>query len=494
MNKKLLILLIVFSVGNIFAQKIISIETGRISLSVKYPPPDTVGPILKLFSPVPNPIENLPVYVNTPEIVFEGKCIERTKDIVQIAINDSTLGNFSKKGFQIKYPLKEGKHDYHFKLTDMKGNERDTLVTISYEPNGDFSPPEIYILDSVETRGLKIVKIGEKSVTPYQREEYINGILIDTSGIYGLWINGEKVSFDSNYAFSYHCNPSEKIYKIKAMDNRGNIATKNVEIVPEPEKIYVKVKRQEQRIQGLPFEVSDKNYYALIIGIQDYEDINIPSLDHPIEDATKLAQTLKDYYMFAPENIVLLKNPTRREIIKKLKELREKLTDKDNLLVFYAGHGYWDQDLQQGFWLPRDASLEDDSQWLSNGRIRDYIRGIKTKHTLLIADACFSGGIFKSREVKLEAPLSVVEMYKAVSRRAITSGTLKEVPDKSVFVQYLIKRLKENTNRFLTSEKLYYDIKEAVINNSPIAQTPEYGVIYQAGDEGGGSFIFIRKD
>jgi hypothetical protein len=75
----------------------------------------------------------------------------------------------------------------------------------------------------------------------------------------------------------------------------------------------------------------------------------------------------------------------------------------------------------------------------------------------------------------------------------MTSGTLTAVPDESVFVSYLIQRLADNKNKYLPAENLYYNIKDAVINNSPTNQTPQYGVISQAGDEGGGTFIFIRK-
>ena len=75
----------------------------------------------------------------------------------------------------------------------------------------------------------------------------------------------------------------------------------------------------------------------------------------------------------------------------------------------------------------------------------------------------------------------------------MTSGALKTVPDKSVFVEYLVKRLKENTEKFLASQKLYISLKDAVINNSPSRQTPLYGIIQETGDEGIGDFIFVKK-
>ena len=72
----------------------------------------------------------------------------------------------------------------------------------------------------------------------------------------------------------------------------------------------------------------------------------------------------------------------------------------------------------------------------------------------------------------------------------MTSGTLKEVPDQSVFVKYLIRELKENESRLLPSETLFANFKTAVLNNSP--NVPQYGTIQNVGDEGG-DFIFVRN-
>lgn len=132
------------------------------------------------------------------------------------------------------------------------------------------------------------------------------------------------------------------------------------------------------------------------------------------------------------------------------------------------------------------------AQWVSNSTIRDFIRGINTKHTLLITDACFSGGIFKTRAAFKESSVAIQKLYTIPSRKAITSGTLNEVPDRSVFVEFLLKRLSNNSKKYLSSEKLFSSFRQAVINNSPVNQIPQFGEIREAGDEGG-DFIFMHK-
>ena len=86
--------------------------------------------------------------------------------------------------------------------------------------------------------------------------------------------------------------------------------------------------------------------------------------------------------------------------------------------------------------------------------------------------------------------IAIQRLYDLPSRKAMTSGTLKEVPDKSVFVEYLAKRLEENLKKYLPSEQLFFSFKPAVLNNSD--NVPQFGIIKNAGDEGG-DFIFIRR-
>ncbi len=235
----------------------------------------------------------------------------------------------------------------------------------------------------------------------------------------------------------------------------------------------------------------ENTYHALLIGVEDYKHSSVPRLQYPVGDAEDLAQVLEAHYAFESEDITILRNPTRNELIESLDRLRKKVTEKDNLLIFYAGHGVWEEELNQGYWLPSNASMNTKSNWISNSTVRDYVRGIKTKHTLLIADACFSGGILRERSA-FENSRAMLELYKMPSRKALTSGTLKTVPDKSVFMQYLLKNLLDNDQPLLSTDELFRKFKIAVINNSPNAQVPQYGPIWQAGDEGG-EFIFLKK-
>jgi hypothetical protein len=479
------ILLLFFVVSTILFSQTIESVSGKTSLRVKFGPPDHIPPVVHAGEPTKNIIANLPIYTKDSLVHFLGDWSDNSADLIFVTINDTLTLSFSGKNYDFKLHVPYGVSKFNISFEDYKKNSYKINYVIERNDTIDYDVPQIIVTEpkiktESQNRGIKISRIKLDTTNINETNRFIvRGLVKEKSGIYSFSINDIDVPLDTNMVFNWSLPEKPDYLKIRAVDNFGNEAISEINL--------------KNDVKLTPADLIIGNYYALIIGIQNYNDKNIPSLDFPLIDAKNLKQVLLEHYSFKESNVELLADPTRKEIIQKLKELRMKLTKEDNLIIFYAGHGYWDEDLQQGFWLPSDASLDDDAEWLSNGRVRDYIRGINTKHTLLVADACFSGGIFKSRKVSLTAPKSIQEMYNAISRRAMTSGTLNEVPDKSVFMEYLTKRLKDNTKEFLSSEELFYSLKEAVINNSPIAQTPEYGVIHQAGDEGGGSFIFIRK-
>jgi hypothetical protein len=238
----------------------------------------------------------------------------------------------------------------------------------------------------------------------------------------------------------------------------------------------------------------DGKYYALIIGVDKYEENSFMDLKGPVAHAENLQKVLCTYYTFDPDPAytLLLKNPRKSEIIKAFEDLDAKITDKDNLLVFFAGHGVYREGLRLGYWLTSEANRNDPSSWLSNSTLRDYIKGIKAKHILLIADACFSGAIFNTRNAFANAPNTISKLYQEKSRKAMSSGALKPVPDESVFAEYIIKRLTQNTSPFLPSEWLFFSLKSYVTDHSANGQIPQYGTISGTEDEGG-DFIFVRK-
>ncbi len=251
------------------------------------------------------------------------------------------------------------------------------------------------------------------------------------------------------------------------------------------EKYYItKTDSQSQIISA-----TEDNFYALLIGIESYKDKTM-NLRFPLRDLNKLKDILINNYLFTEKNVITLANPDRTKFFESFQNLKKQIGQQDNLLIFYAGHGYFDESMGQGYWIPSDATRTDRSNWISNPEIVSFLKGIKAKHTLLVADACFSGSIFVTRKAFHNYDKSFEVAYSKVSKKGMTSGANQPVPDKSVFVEFFLKRLQENESKYFLAEELYLEFREAVTNNSLVDQRPLYEEL--AGDEGG-EFIFIRK-
>jgi hypothetical protein len=312
------------------------------------------------------------------------------------------------------------------------------------------------------------------------------GRVSDPQGINTFLVNRNVVKLSEGGVFQYNLNLSkgENQLDLVAINNKG---------IMNEQKFVVDCIAENAAAAGMEFpEIAKAGYFALLIGINEYQNDEINDLQNPVKDAQNLYNILVSKYTFNQENIIFLKNPTCDEIALTLEDLGKKLSDNDNLLIFYAGHGYYDAKANIGYWLPSDAARYSRIKWFSNTSLRDLLTGIETKHTLLIADACFSGAIFRTRAAFSEIPQGIQKLYEIPSRKAMTSGIFsQEVPDESEFIKWLVRKLDENKENFLPSEILFSNLKPAVMNNS--SNIPQYGVIQNVGDAGGGDFIFVHK-
>ncbi len=128
------------------------------------------------------------------------------------------------------------------------------------------------------------------------------------------------------------------------------------------------------------------SYHALVIGINNYQ--TLPKLRTASNDASSMASLLQERYGF---KVRLLLDATRADILRSINVYRQTLTLRDNLLIYYAGHGWLDEDADMGYWLPVDAGEQDPTNWVSNGSITAALRAMLAKHVLVIADSCYSG-------------------------------------------------------------------------------------------------------
>jgi hypothetical protein len=107
---------------------------------------------------------------------------------------------------------------------------------------------------------------------------------------------------------------------------------------------------------------------------------------------TKVDEVLGRKYGF---KIKKLLNATRYDILTALNELQKKVTEKDNLLIYYNGYGYLD-DKGRGYWVPVDGESGSMTNWIPNGQITEILNTISAKHILVVADNSYSAILTQS--------------------------------------------------------------------------------------------------
>lgn len=234
---------------------------------------------------------------------------------------------------------------------------------------------------------------------------------------------------------------------------------------------------------------SGKNYF-LGIGINDYAHFS--KLFNARKDVEDVFSALNSSYNFdaADADILIDAAATRNAILKKLKELRTKVTATDRLLIYYSGHGYTEDDL--GYWIPADAVKGEIGDYVSNAEVRELIKIIPAKHILLISDSCFSASLLV-RDASRDVNSTFSEWDRHASRFVFISGkgvvSDGKQGENSPFAKAIISQLKDNQSDAVNIGRLADNVISSVRFN--YEQQAELSPLFGAGHEGG-QFIFQK--
>jgi tetratricopeptide (TPR) repeat protein len=152
---------------------------------------------------------------------------------------------------------------------------------------------------------------------------------------------------------------------------------------------------QTGQVNSLP--IGPKRW-ALIIGVDKYQDPQISPLKGSDNDARLIADALVRHAGFPKDQVILLstdqpleRQPTRVNILRRLSNLSTAVPKDGLLLVSFAGHGM--ERGGQAFLLPSDAQISDQISFLeetaiSTNRVKDRIKETGVSQVVLLLDAC----------------------------------------------------------------------------------------------------------
>jgi hypothetical protein len=243
----------------------------------------------------------------------------------------------------------------------------------------------------------------------------------------------------------------------------------------------------------------DRTDYALIFATDEYD--NWSDLVNPVFDSRTITEELKTTYGYKAE---IIENASQSEVLKKLREYAEKkYKPLDQLFIFFAGHGTYDQTFGEGFVVTRESLQNDEAKtsYLSHNRLRSIVNNVPCDHIFLAMDVCFGGtfdaALASSRggdeEVYKEQNVGefITRKLTYKTRRYLTSGGKTYVSDgipgkHSPFAKNFLEALRSHGGKdgVLTLPELYTYVERLKIQ-------PRFG---EFGDNAPGSdFIFIAK-
>ena len=201
------------------------------------------------------------------------------------------------------------------------------------------------------------------------------------------------------------------------------------------------------------------NIYALLVGINEYENKKVPPLKGCVNDILSYEELLKDFYgdKFIPR-IITDANATKKGIVENFREhLVKQATEEDVAVFIYAGHGArslaatefnsffpdgWDEGL-----VCYDSRTKNNPYDLVDKEIALLIKELEqTKaHTAFILDSCHSGSSTRS-----------VDVFEGARTRSVKDSD----------GYFLSSNEPRDINTYITSDSLNYDYTNKVKDSS----------------------------
>jgi len=250
--------------------------------------------------------------------------------------------------------------------------------------------------------------------------------------------------------------------------------------------------------------VSSKKYenrYALIIGNENYSDYQqglspMSNVEFAIHDAQIFKQYANKTLGIPENNIIELYDGQKHEMerdIKAFVRLAELAGGKAELFVYYAGHGYPDENSKDAYIMPVNISGNDVTAGI---KLADFYKDLakhKTKRVTVFIDACFSGGgrneglvaarsgiLLKPKENILKGEIIV---FSASSGDQISLPYRKK--HHGIFTYFLLKALQDSKGDITYGEladELIMKVQASSITVNKKEQNPKVNVSQQIND------------
>ncbi|GEM_PF-2594485 len=281
---------------------------------------------------------------------------------------------------------------------------------------------------------------------------------------------------------------SNVTHETKKTVTGGNIKDKVDEAI---KKMNAVIDKTVDKLEGIELPMRE-NVYALIVGISDYENKDVPSLSYAINDAAGVYAMLTNKIVggIPAENVKFLKGAeaTGNNIKMALNTLVNYGIDdeKATLIFYYSGHGAPEQDEQgnvkTAYLIPYDGNPKFISiTGIGVDYLQQELSKVKAKNVFVALDACFTGSgrsFMKkgARGINL-VPKEIIKQTGTEGRVFMTAAandqSAFDYPDNQhgLFTNYLLEALTGkgdsdpetgNNDGWVTSSEVFNYLKDRV--------------------------------
>jgi hypothetical protein len=317
-----------------------------------------------------------------------------------------------------------------------------------------------------------------------------------------VWINGEDVNNRRGFAIVKATNPQgfnrriNTTITLAAGENVVTVTASNKSGGTASSSRYIHLDANDMVAKAM-----NRNDRAILFATNSYEHWD--NLVNPANDALAIAEELKSAYGFEVE---IVNNPTRKEVLQVLRNYsRMSYMPNDQLFIFFAGHGHYDELFNQGYLVCSDTRKADEEKlsYLPYSNLREIVNNIPNEHIFLAIDACFGGAFdpfiknstMRGGDDGIYDELDLFEFInrklKFKTRKFLTSGGKEYVPDgrpgsHSPFVRKLLEALRSygGADKVLTLDEIKIYLEK-------ITPEPRYGEF--GSNEPGSDFIFVAQ-
>ncbi|MCP4283245.1 MAG: caspase family protein, partial [Gammaproteobacteria bacterium] len=177
--------------------------------------------------------------------------------------------------------------------------------------------------------------------------------------------------------------PEQLVQRI--LELRENLSPEDV---PVP-----KAERGEEQDGQVVVVSGEGRRWACLIGTNEYDDPDLPPLAYPEENADALARVLEDKWLGDFDQVIVLKEKTNTEVIRKIKRIAGQLKVDDLLLIYFSGYALLDEEETERLYLVAKETdpMDLPGSAIDLARIKTFLDKSEAVQKLVLLDCRYGG-------------------------------------------------------------------------------------------------------